>query len=1483
MLSLSSTVLVSAFLAVLALVVDCQSSNPAFVPSIAWMNVTELIPRRTYPACTYNIHAPANTVPLMWMLGGEFNYSNQVLENDVWYSTDGFLTDAHQIQPTPLSFLGAAYNTTFQHRRAGSAAYLYNGNLLWFGGKNDDPSSANSGQMNTVYSSTDRGFTWSQFVAPWTPRSDMAACVAPFTNVLFATGGQIPNGTDLNDVYLNTDGIGQVWNPQPSPPFAPLQSGACAFFYDSVLANSASTNPLATLMLLDNNGLFFQSTNYGQTWLNNNGSRGPWTSNPADSSFNFMNILVDRDNVVYVFSGQNDVNSAIYWSNNYGVTWYNITASNALGLASGAQFSYATTSCAAISLYQNAINGIFYKRLTIYGGSIWATDGNIYESMQGLMNIPVATSVPTITWTNPTTLLPRRTYPACTFNVHAPATALPLMFTLGGEVNYTNQILTNDVWYSTNAFLSDSHQIQPTPLSFLGAAYNTTFQHRRAGSAGILVNGNLLWFGGKNDDPSSSSGGQMNTVYLSTDLGNTWTQFVAPWTPRSDIAACVAPFTNVLYAAGGQIPTGADLNDVWLTSDGMGQVWTPQPSPPFAPLQSGACAFFYDSVLSNSSSTRAIATMMILDNNGQFFTTPDYGQTYSAATFGPWNTQSQSRNFMNLLIDRDNFVYAFSGQNYVDPNVYFSTNYGASWVALADVSFLSKSDGAYFSYATTSCAAIRLYQNGVNGIFYKAITVYGGSIWLSDNTIVEAIQGTTSLVANVNVPQVTWTLTQPYLLPRRTYPSCTYNVHTSANSLPIMFILGGELNYTNQVLENDVWYSTDGFFADSHVIQPTSLLNMPGTNFTHRRAGSAAFLANGNLLWWGGKNDDPANANSGQLNSVYYSTDLANTWSQVTATIPWTPRSDMAACVAPLTNTVFFAGGQIPSGANTAEMWISQDGIGAVWSQPSTSTPWAAFQSGVCAFFYDSNLVNPSAISGIATLMLIDDNGQVFISTNYGVTFSSTYGPWLVASQSRNFMNLLIDRDNYAYAFSGQNYGDPNIYLTTNKGASWVVLSDLSSLGFADQASFSYATTSCAGFLLTQGATAGTYRKTISIYGGSIWLTDNTIVESIHGQLSLTSAVSSYSYTPYIPAATTTATGYLCFLTYGLPGNIDYPWSSATSVSFTYNPALVSTPSGTAVTILSGTGTRTFLNRFGTSSSTSLTVNAGGLLYVGNSFPFDSTGVTWTLGSAIQMAGHGPSVLYSTINVYNASGVVTESHESRIDPLGQAYLSNVPGFVNSTIGASNINSLAPVYTTCSAPITFTNGLRAPTQPTASNGALRFLYMYSISDGVTYSVQGSLTITASSGFGNLFDQLGNPYQSVVSVTGTRTYTYIPTSQTVVSTISGLSTSAYPYADQRFYPYALLGAAPGVYTLNTAPFLDYDGIEFNISPSAPINGAAPGNGTQYNATSVYFTTPESTAVLTEVSSPTPHLLSPTSPITAPLVVPSLTSTAFPCLCW
>ena len=348
---------------------------------------------------------------------------------------------------------------------------------------------------------------------------------------------------------------------------------------------------------------------------------------------------------------------------------------------------------------------------------------------------------------------------------------------------------------------------------------------------------------------------------------------------------------------------------------------------------------------------------------------------------------------------------------------------------------------------------------------------------------------------------------------------------------------------------------------------------------------------------------------------------------------------------------------------------------------------------------------------------------------------------------------------------------------------------------------------------------------------------------------------SSLPSSPRSSSASTSApsnSASLCLILYGLPGNVDYPFSVATVVQFSYSPTVIRSSAGTGVTILAGSGTRTFTNRFGASVATSLTIAPSGtnssdnILYLGSSSPFDQNGLTWILSSPVQQPGHGPSALYTQLNVYNASsGVIVEDGASRFDAVGQAFLSTVPGFNNISIPASNVNSLAVNYATCQAPISFTNGLRAPTQPSAGNGGMKLSFSYYISDGATYAVTCNLTVTTSSAFATQKDQLGNPFQTVLNVTGTRTYASLGTGISLTSTVTGLTRSG------RFYPYSLLAAAPGVYSVNSAPLLDYDGLAFNVAPSVPGNGATPGSGPQYTVVevSMYSSAPLSAVLLTE----------------------------------
>ena len=337
--------------------------------------------------------------------------------------------------------------------------------------------------------------------------------------------------------------------------------------------------------------------------------------------------------------------------------------------------------------------------------------------------------------------------------------------------------------------------------------------------------------------------------------------------------------------------------------------------------------------------------------------------------------------------------------------------------------------------------------------------------------------------------------------------------------------------------------------------------------------------------------------------------------------------------------------------------------------------------------------------------------------------------------------------------------------------------------------------------------------------------------------------------------------GSLCALFYSLPGDLDYPWSVATSISFMYNPSAITTTSGSsAVQLLSGTGQRTYTNRFGNSFSTPLTLATAGtmsssnLLYL-NGLPLDVNGLTLNLSSPVQLPGVGPLSLFSTVRLFNASGAVVEGGSNLIDVAGSAFLSNVAGFTNLTIGASNRNSLAVSYSTCQAPLTFTNGLTVVIQPGASSSSAGFSYSYTVSDGLTYSVQANLTLSSVSVFATVRDQLGNPYQPIFNITGTRTYTYLPTMATVTSVVSAVSNATAISGSQRWYPYSFLAAAPGIYSFNTVPFLDADGLTYSVSPSTPSNGAAPGAGTQLSQVTVAVKAVQTGALLFESASLSP----------------------------
>ena len=445
-----------------------------------------------------------------------------------------------------------------------------------------------------------------------------------------------------------------------------------------------------------------------------------------------------------------------------------------------------------------------------------------------------------------------------------------------------------------------------------------------------------------------------------------------------------------------------------------------------------------------------------------------------------------------------------------------------------------------------------------------------------------------------------------------------------------------------------------------------------------------------------------------------------------------------------------------------------------------------------------------------------------------------------------------------------------NIYVVDNINYAVVVLSPTGRLLHSfTQANGLYVPSGVAVDAAGNVYVADTYQHAVVKFAAikSCGLSSSSSSSSLPPVLPFQLQSSTSSSVPSSPKSASTAS--LCLLFYSLPGNPDFPWSSAVQLTVQYVTATVTTSTGSAVLVVSGSGTRTFVHqqvrpfrhrrRHGAVSRLFICRHQQQPAVPHSALPFDASGITLQLSVNQTLPGHGPLVSYGQLRYYLQTAVlvnttnttatyITEDASSRIDPTGSAFLSSVPGFHNITLGGGNANIGAVKYATCQAPITFANGQRAPINPSFANGGKTIQYNYFVSDGATYSITTNLTLTTDGAMANAVDALGNQYQNIIGVTGTRVYRYLPTNQIVSSTVSGLS-SHYATADQRFYPFALLGSGAGIYTINTAPFVDYDGIEFNISPAAPAAGLPPGQGTQYTATSVYTESRELSPVLVD----------------------------------
>ena len=704
-------------------------------------------------------------------------------------------------------------------------------------------------------------------------------------------------------------------------------------------------------------------------------------------------------------------------------------------------------------------------------------------------------------------------------------------------------------------------------------------------------------------------------------------------------------------------------------------------------------------------------------------------------------------------------------------------------------------------------AAVALLANGV-------IAIYGGL--LSNGSATSYVATTSTLFATL--PLV---YTAPFL-PRY------YHASTTLPGTNTTVMCGGVSTVTGAAT-NDCWQATQPELGVVSWQQQTAVGPFP-TGLSNA-ALVTLYDANATLLLCGGAVTSP----SGQV------TALSTCWVSVTLGVSWSAAISAAwgarqglVMVSDLQDNAYLYGGINPATSlYYYDLWVSFDKA-QTWL-PVVVSGVFDIQQGCLALYYTQRYVSghyvtypqlvlysgyqPSLSSYVAGgyyLPVVAGGGGAAGGYSPPLPQFSVSLP-LVASQCQFTLNVAG-----TLAGFGVSSANPNAALLASTIASLVgaILGvPASAVQVCVHVTYAY---------------LGTQR-------GEVYLFSSTLgsVDLLTLAYNVTAATGSELLSTPTSTAITSAGGLtglqsasICVLLYSLPGDVDYPNSVATALQVTYDPTFVHTAQGNAVVLVNGTGTRTYTNRFGASFTTALSLAAAGqastadnLWFLTGGLPVDARGLTLNLSSPVQQAGASPFALTSLVTLANVSGVLAEVNSPLVDAMGTAILASIPGFTSTAIPAANLNSLAVSYATCQAPISFTNGLRPPTQPTSFNGGARVRFVYQLGDGANYTVLGNLSLTTSSAFATSQDMLGNPYQTITSITGTRVYTHIPTRQVLASTVTGLMPSINP---PRFYPYSLLAAAAGVYTASTAPFLDAAGLSFSLNNSVPVDGNAPGVG-------------------------------------------------------
>jgi PKD repeat protein len=213
-----------------------------------------------------------------------------------------------------------------------------------------------------------------------------------------------------------------------------------------------------------------------------------------------------------------------------------------------------------------------------------------------------------------------------------------------------------------------------------------------------------------------------------------------------------------------------------------------------------------------------------------------------------------------------------------------------------------------------------------------------------------------------------------------------------------------------------------------------------GAPWSGRSMHSIVVMPDGNIVLMGGANS------GGTLNDVWQSTDNGISWTQITPSAPWSIRGGHSTVVMP-DGSIVLMGGNVNYGNNKNDVWRSTDN-GVTWTQMTASAPWSGRRDFASVAMPDGSIV----VMGGFTDPEVRFN-DVWRSTDNGATWTQqiSSAPWV--ARANPGAGVMPDGSILLMGGSSSVYGRMNdIWQSTDQGATWSLVT--ASAGWSPRQAF---------------------------------------------------------------------------------------------------------------------------------------------------------------------------------------------------------------------------------------------------------------------------------------------------------------------------------------------------------------------------------------------------------------------------------------------